>query len=288
MAKIDLKLGKSKEEEHTQVKHYENNYRLWREHRKNLKQPFFMVPSEILDYLSSINSRAINLYLYYCYRANNNTGKSWPAVETAAKELNISTKSVNNWNNELEKLGLIARVSEGKSSKTTYLLPISDYCYFEENITPEKFLKFVEEEIDGKLISIFHLFQWRKEEADDYTTPYNITALVFQRNYEPDGTSNNKKKFVVTKAVLFEEDEYKNMRVNKTNEDFSSDHHGYLFNSTERSYAKETPIIGVAVTSRINLKEIKKTNEVIDLIQQLVLGFENDTLENLPKAELSN
>ena len=36
------------------------------------------------------------------------------------------------------------------------------------------------------------------------------------------------------------------------------------------------------------LKEIKKTNEVIDLIQQLVLGFENDTLENLPKAELSN
>ena len=65
MAKIDLKLGKSKEEEHTQVKHYENNYRLWREHRKNLKQPFFMVPSEILDYLSSINSRAINLYLYY-------------------------------------------------------------------------------------------------------------------------------------------------------------------------------------------------------------------------------
>ena len=281
MAKIDLKLGKPKEKEYTQTKHYESNYKFWREHRKSLNQPFFMVPSEILWYLSSINSRAINLYLYYCYRAGNETGKSWPAVETAAADLNISTKSVNNWNNELEKLGLIARINEGKSSKTTYLLPISDYCYFEKALTPEKFIEFSKEEIDGKLVCIFHLFQWRREESEEYTKPYNITCLVFQRSYTPEET-NNKKKFTITKAVLFEEEEYQNMKINRASEDFSNNHPVYLFDTKKRVYAVEIPTKGIAVTSRINLK---KDDEAMDLIRQLVQGLENDTLDDLAKAE---
>lgn len=287
MAKVDLNLSKSKVEEYSKAEHYENNYKFWRQYRKNINQPFFMVPSEILEYVSSIRSRAISLYLYYSYRAGNSTGKSWPSVERAAKDLGISSKSVNNWNSELEGLGLIARINEGKSSKTTYLLPISDYYYFEKNATPEKFIKLSNAELDGELISVFHLFQWRKEESDEYTKPYNITCLIYQRSYEPNETSNNRKSFVVTKAVLFEEEEYKDMRINKTAEEFSSDHNAYSFETEKRTYGKNIPTLGIAVTSKINLKESKKTNEVLDLIQQLVQGFNKGTLENLPEVEVS-
>lgn len=287
MAKIDLNLGKSKAEKYSIVEHYENSYKNWRQYRKNINEPFFMVPSEILEYVSSIKSRAISLYLYYSYRAGNSTGKSWPSVERAAEDLSISTKSVNNWNNELESLGLIARINEGKSSKSTYLLPVSDFYYFENNATPKQFVEYSTPEVDGKLLCIFHLFQWRKEDTDEYTKPYNVTCLIYQRSYEPDETNNNKKKFVVTKAILFEEEEYKDLQVNKTAEEFSSDHHAFLFETEKRKYALNTKVIGIAVTSKINLKETKKTNEVLDLIQQLVQGFETGVLEKLPTVEIS-
>lgn len=286
MAKIDLKLGKSKKEKYTKTKHYENNYKYWREHRKSLKQPFFMVPSEILHYLSSINSKAVNLYLYYCYRAGNDTGKSWASVERSADDLGISTKSVNNWNKELEALGLILRLNEGKSSKTTYLLPISDYCYLEEELTPETFIDFSNKKIDGELKAVLHLFQWRKEELTDFTKPYNVTCLIFQRSYETEGLGEDKKNFVITKAVFFEEDEYKEMSINKNNEDFSNDQQGFIFEIEKRSYAEAVETKGIALTSKIDLKGMKKSNEVIDLIQQLVKGLEDGTLGNLPEAEV--
>lgn len=292
MVKIDLKLGRSTKEEYTEIKHTENNYKFWREHRKNWNQTFFMVPSEVLSYVSSIKSRAMSLYLYYSYRAGNNTGKSWASVERAAEELAISTKSVNNWNNELESLGLIARISEGRSSKTTYLLPVTDFFYFEKDTTPEKYISYSNKKIDGDLIGIFHLFQWRKKEANEYTKPYNVICLVFQRRYEADETSNNKKRFIVNKAVLFEEEEYKDIRINKSADEFSSSQ-AYKFETNIKQYKELVPTIGIALTSGIDLKEIKKDskvtikdNEVIDLIKQLVEGLNNNTLKDLPQAEI--
>ncbi|MDK1727318.1 helix-turn-helix domain-containing protein, partial [Dellaglioa algida] len=171
MAKLDLKLGQDFKEEYTNIKHNEDNYKFWREHRKNWNQTFFMVPSEILSYVSAIKSKAMSLYLYYSFRARNDTGKSWASVERAAEDLSISTKSVNNWNKELQMLGLIARVSENKSSKTTYLLPISDFYYFEKSVSPETYIEYSNNEIDGDLIGVFHLFQWRKKEGKEYTKP---------------------------------------------------------------------------------------------------------------------
>lgn len=280
---MTLNLSKSKEDEYTEVKHNENNYKYWREHRKDGKQPFLMVPSEILNYLKSIHTRAISLYLYYCSRAGNNTGKSWAAVETAAKELDISTKSVNNWNRELEELGLIARINEGKSSKTTYLLPISNYTYFEKNTDPATFIEKSHPKIDGELISVFHLFQWRKEDTEEFTKPYNVTALVFQRSYEID--DYEKRKFAITKAVFFEEEKYEKMSIDKKNEDFLKEE-AYQFDTEKRPYALEIETFGIAVSSKINLKETKKENEVVDLINQLVEGLENENIKDLPKAEV--
>lgn len=286
MSKMDLKLGKSTKEDYTAEKHFENNYKLWRKHRKELSEPFFMVPSEIRHYVSSIKSKAISLYLYYCYRANNNSGKSWASVERTAEDLGISTKSVNNWNNELESLGLITRISEGRSSKTTYLLPISDYYYFEKNVTPTKFIEFSEEQIDGEILCVLHLFQWTKGKQEENAEPYNVTCLIFQRSYEPDGTSNNKPKFLITKAVFFEEEEDKNIRINKNIGDFSDEQPAYVFETSQRLFPFSIPSFGIAVSNKINLKDTKKSKEVLDLVQQLAQGVKTDTIKDLPTAEI--
>lgn len=286
MSKLNLKLGKQKVGEYSKEDHYENNYKCWRQYRKNVNEKFFMVPSEIIKYVSSIKSKAMNLYLYYSYRANNNSGKSWASVERAAEDLCISTKSVNNWNKELESLGLIARVNEGKSSKTTYLLPITDYYYFEKNTTPEKLIEFSNPVLDGNLMSIFHLFQWRKENSEEFTKPYNLTCLIFKRSYEPEEANNNNK-FRVIKAVFFEEKEFKKMHIDKTAKEFSSSQGAYLFELPNRSYAKNVKTTGVAISTKINLKDTKNQTDILDLIQQLVQGFDDGTLDELPKVKIS-
>lgn len=283
LAKINLNLTQNQSEEYTVGKHYENNYKYWRNYRKVLSKPFFMVPTEIIDYASVITSRAMSLYLYYCYRANNETGKSWPSIELISDELDISPKSVHNWNKELESLGLISRVSEGKSSKTTYLLPISDYFYFENDITIETFLEKTDQKIDGNLTGIFHLFQWRKGTSEDYTEPYNVTCLVFKRSYIPDELNSNAKQFEIIKAVFFEEEKYKNIQIDKKAEDFSNDQPAYIFETEER--LEKVPTKGIAVTSMLNLKGSKRDG-IIDLIRQLTDGLLTETLETLPTTEI--
>lgn len=290
MAKIDLKLDQSKEGDFGNVDHNGKNYKYWREYRKNLNQPFLMVPSEVLSYVSYIRSKAISLYLYYCSRANNSTGKSWPSIETTAKDLRISSKSVNNWNNELEKLGLIARINDNKSSKTTYLLPVSDYYYLEKKLTPEWFCANINTKIDGELKGVIHLFQWRKGDSrnniESYTEPYNVTCLFFQRKYEAEETNMDKKIFKITKIVLFEEEEYKNIRIDKSSDEFSAACPMYVFDTTERSYAENIPKYGVAISTKINLKESKNQDEVLDLLQQLARGIEDESILNKPEATI--
>ena len=144
---------------------------------------------------------------------------------------------------------MIGRISEGKSSKTTYLLPISDYFYFEKDIKVKTFVEKSTEKIDGKLIGIFHLFQWRKRETKDYSEPYNVTCLVFKRSYSADETNINKKKFEIIKAVFFEEEKHKNIEINKTAEDFTKDQPAYIFETEERF--KDIPTKGIAVTSML-------------------------------------
>lgn len=287
LGKIALDLKKMDKENYTKKQHHESNYGNWRSFRSNLNKPFMMIPVEINGYASSVRSRALSLYMYYCYRAGNNTGSSWPAIETIAADLGVSPRSINNWNIELETLGLITRINEGRNSKTTYLLPISSYSYFENNISPEKILDLYNEKIDGKLVAIFHLFQWRKDKNKTvYNEPYNVTCIVFQRRHTPDETNNDKKEFVITKAIMFEEEEFKDKKLDKASEEFSEDNKVFIFETEARSYAINVEVDGIAVTNKINLKETKKSDEVIDFIEQLVEAKSEDLLKKIPTAEL--
>lgn len=88
---------------------------------------FARIDSNFKLFLPYLKDGAIRLYLYYALASNNKTGESWHSVETISESLRITDRSIVNWNNELEDLGLIYRSSRGRKSKSTYLLPLTGF-----------------------------------------------------------------------------------------------------------------------------------------------------------------
>ena len=277
MAKLNLKFMNQKETKKKLIEK-KDQYNSWREFRKETQQNYIMIPTEMAEYLSCIYTRAFSLYIYYFFRAKNETGISWPSVAKAAEDLNVSTRSINNWNEELERLGLIARISEGKSSKTTYLLPISDFYYHETNTTVEDYIDNTEEKLEGELKGIIHLFQWRKNKKTDiYDVPYNVVGLIFEKK----GISlDNEKKFFTMKAVLIEDPKVKDYHIENKADAFK--HDVYKFKSELQLKQVEVLIYGIAVSSKINLMK-EQDQDVLNLLQDLNNEF--SSLKDLPEIE---
>lgn len=89
---------------------------------------FAKVDSNITAFLPYLKDGAVKLYLYYAAAANNDTGESWHSIDTISKKLGATERSVGNWNNQLEELGLIFRTSTGKKSKATFVLPLTGFA----------------------------------------------------------------------------------------------------------------------------------------------------------------
>lgn len=89
---------------------------------------FARIDSNFKLFLPYLKDGATRLYLYYALAANNKTGESWHSVDTISESLHITDRSIANWNNELESLGLIYRSSRGRRSKSTYLLPLTGFA----------------------------------------------------------------------------------------------------------------------------------------------------------------
>lgn len=86
---------------------------------------FAKLDSNFNIYLPYLKDGAIKLYLYYALAANSESGESWHSLDTISKKLNATERSIGNWNNELEDMGLIFRTNSGKKSKTTFVLPLT-------------------------------------------------------------------------------------------------------------------------------------------------------------------
>lgn len=280
MVEINLSLGRKIPE--TLSERLAAEYKGWREFRKESRDSFFIIPTELSEYLPVIDTRAINLYLYYCFRANNETGLSWPSVDRAAEDLNVSARSINNWNSELEDLGLILRISEKKSSKTTYLLPISDYYYIEKYLTPKEYMEKSEYEIDGHLKYVFHFNQWQKKDpkSNSYNDPFNIIALVYERSHEKHNL-DNVTNFTVTKTILFEniDDDWKTFRVDTKTADFTED--VYKVEPSISFDDFSVPGKSLAINTKINLQK-ENSKSIVELINKLTYSF--NELDNLPSV----
>lgn len=185
-----------------------HSFKDWREFNKESQKNFAIIPSDIVSYLSEFDNKALSLYLYYCLHARNDTGESWHSTNKCASELGVTVRSINNWNNVLERMGLIFREPNNHSSLSTFLLPLSNYISVFQNTKLDEYLKKHNEDnlqrnFEGNLKAVINVFQYRKNyDTKEFTEPYNVWLLIFEREYHTDS-----KTFVVNKYVVLENTE---------------------------------------------------------------------------------
>lgn len=96
--------------------------------KSNKNFRFAKVDSNFVNFLPYLKDGAVKLYLYYAAAANNESGESWHSIDTISKNLCAAERSIGNWNNQLENMGLIYRTSTGKRSKATFVLPLTGFA----------------------------------------------------------------------------------------------------------------------------------------------------------------
>lgn len=182
------------------MKHHE----LWRGYLKDNNGTFLMLYDDFNKFLPELSTGALKLYLFYGFSSKNTTGESWYGIDTIAKTLDTTSRSINSWNNELEELGLIYRAAGNKSSTTTYLIPYSDYTVHSNDLLKDfmddyKTNDYINNTL-GRISKIYHLYQWRKgDDEKKFDGSLNIVVVEFIKDYIfSKSTSNNqrKKKFV--------------------------------------------------------------------------------------------
>lgn len=162
---------------------YEEQYNIWKNNQKDFDSKFFLIYKDFEVHLKDISQGALKLYLYYGFHAKNDTGLSWHGIETISNYFNVSERSINNWNKELEERGLIARTNRNARSKNTYLLPFSLNVMKLNDLSVIKTNKF--NEVYGNVVRAFHLFQFRKQTPDNesFNQPYNLILLVCSKKF---------------------------------------------------------------------------------------------------------
>ncbi|MEB7735296.1 hypothetical protein [Mammaliicoccus sciuri] len=273
-------------------KKYGDSYGQWRDYNKDAKNTFHILPSGIKKYLPYFDGKAMNLYLFYCLNSRNDTGESWYSTKKCAEELEVTVRSINNWNTILEDIGLIVRAANNHTSKSTFLLPLSSYVVKEDEIGVTDFVRDYNQNnykriTDGKLVSVINLFQWRKNsETKFYDVPYNIICLGFERTHYYDRAQ---KDFTVRKFVLLGENNI-NQEIDFKSSEFtknvyridSGDNIKTIFREKNVTLDQDVVIGNMAISSNINLKdEFKK--EVLELLD--VICENRDKLEEVDIVE---
>jgi len=154
------------------------------------KQVSFARLSDISKYLPKLKSGPLSLYILYVLHAKNETGASFWSIESLAKELQVTKKSITNWNVKLVDLGLIKRVKGVGKSTTTILLPTNPILIngdYEANIAKLKRVNY-----EAKAHLIFKV----KEEYISYTffeskVKYEISNPIIINTSSPTDLSAN-------------------------------------------------------------------------------------------------
>lgn len=249
------------------------SYEQWRNYTKESKDNFFIMSSGIKKYLPFFSGKAMNLYLFYCLNSDNRTGESWYSTKTCAKQLNVTERTINKWNEVLEEIGLIKRTSNNKTSKSTFLLPISSFIVkIEDMKSPQYTASYYEssyqQDIDGELVGVLNIFQWRKDsEKKTYTVPFNITCLMFERSYSSHDINTTVRKF-----LLINDDTEQQLKTD--NNDIKDD--VYLiddgksirerFRDAKITLPLEVITSNIAVSSKFNLTS-ENSKDVMELLE---------------------
>jgi hypothetical protein len=103
-------------------------YKIWKDIRRELKTPFFVVYTDFKDiHLKEISGGALKLYIYLGFHVNTFTGECWHSVESIAIFFGNDERTVKKWFNELEEKKLIKKIQTGyKRVANTFLLPYGE------------------------------------------------------------------------------------------------------------------------------------------------------------------
>lgn len=261
MPEIDLLSRINKEDKRNMDYYYKKQYENWQSNKKLYKEPFFILYKDFDVHLKEISSGALKLFLYYGFHAKNKTGESWPSIETISKYFDVSTRTVNLWNKELEDRGIVSRAKTKAKSKTTYILPFSINFFYKKEEEISKFIKdeiFNENyiEVYGEVSKVFHMFQLRKSSDDSYTTPYHELFILLKKTFSLG-------KYTHYTAIHFKIDNYDNLVIDKEN--FRDDI--LVFDSPYKIEGLEVAVEGIAINTSYN---IKKKTFLNDFLSQLM------------------
>ncbi|MGL5711403.1 MAG: hypothetical protein ACRCXT_08615 [Paraclostridium sp.] len=259
---MSLKLAKANESSNDKHSLMCEQYDAWRKNqdKNELGSKFFILFKDFEEHLRDIPPGPLKLYLYYGFNSKNETGISWHSIDTIKDYFNVSEKTINNWNSELIKRGLIERESKGNSrNKTTYLLPFS-MNYIKEKDT-SRLNNAAFKGVYGSLYKAYHLFQWRKNtQSDEYNVPYNTYVLVYERVVE-----NAKNQYTAFEVNI--DDVHKNVEISE----IAVKRDIVRFNSNIKlkdiGVDSDLSIQGIAVNTKYDLK--KKKN-IYELVKELI------------------
>lgn len=270
-----------------------NYHDLWRKDLKDRNENFLMLYKDFSNFLPELSTGALKLYLFYGFNAKNETGESWYSIDTISEKLATTPRSINSWNLELEKLGLIYRSSENKSSKTTFLVPYTDQIIFSD-LSVEQFMTDYFQNINikqfmGEINQVYHFFQWRKNqdpsEIDKYNKPLNLLSIELSKEYDFSSPEKyNKKTYLI----------------------FNLENHNQFKGSIEEKYMSEsTPIFifdniynnnlldsfsikGIVVNTKFDLFDKKKLFPILNELDEttdftfypkVIMNSENNTIK---------
>lgn len=261
---------------------YKNKYEMWKKNQEVSEAKFFMLYKDFDIHLKDISSGALKLYIYYGFHAKNLTGELWHGVDRIKDYFDVTERTINLWNKELEERGLIARVATKHKSKTTYLLPFSPNLVLENNDSIDSFIKSIIEktssssfkEVYGNISAAFHMFQWRKsqenrinktkEKNKHFDQPYHELIIIFTKEFEKEYCTENNTYFKACHHTAFRyrlnNNEIKTV-VAKEELDYETDM--CIFKSDIKIDPIEVDIKGIAINSKYNLKELSQLKAIV-------------------------
>ncbi|MGE7828983.1 helix-turn-helix domain-containing protein [Paenibacillus sp. NPDC093718] len=116
---------KSTSEKNNYFKELRDSYAEWKDQVFKMNKPFFPIHSDFQDlFLKDISGPALKLYVFLGLNSRYHTGESWFSSKEISDFFRKDQRTVQNWFQELEDLGLISREQKGfKMKANSFLRP---------------------------------------------------------------------------------------------------------------------------------------------------------------------
>lgn len=116
---------KTPSEKNRIFKEMRDSYADWKEQIFTMNKPFFPIHTDFQDlFLKEISGPALKLYVFLGINSRYHTGESWFSSKEVSEFFDRDQRTVLNWFQELEKLGLIFREQKGfKMKANSFIRP---------------------------------------------------------------------------------------------------------------------------------------------------------------------